>query len=158
MRSGLVLLALLAALPAFSPPLSAQTSDERDVLAVVQRLFDAMRSRDTSAMRAVLDSGARLVTTAVRNGQPVMRGGTIDGFIASVGRAQQALDERTYSPEVRVDDNLATVWTGYTFFFGGRFSHCGVDSFQLARTASGWRIIAIADTQRADRCPGPTSP
>ena len=35
--------------------------DEQEVLAVVQRLFDAMRTKDTAAMRQVFDSQAVLV-------------------------------------------------------------------------------------------------
>ncbi len=56
---------------------------------------------------------------------------------------------------MRVDDGLATVWVPYAFYVGTRFSHCGYDAFQLARTPQGWRIIAIADTQRQDRCNEP---
>jgi predicted metal-dependent phosphoesterase TrpH len=44
------------------------------------------------------------------------------------------------------------VWTAYDFHVNSRFSHCGYDSFQLTRTAAGWKIIAIADTQRREGC------
>jgi hypothetical protein len=38
----------------------------------------------------------------------------------------------------------------YNFYVGSRLDHCGEDAFQLARTPGGWKIIAIADTQRSD--------
>jgi hypothetical protein len=41
---------------------------------------------------------------------------------------------------------------GYVFYVGDRFSHCGVDSFQLVRISAGWRIIQIADTRRKEGC------
>jgi hypothetical protein len=55
--------------------------------------------------------------------------------------------ERMVNPEVRVDQNLASVWTWYDFTTGGRTSHCGYDSIELARTATGWKIIYLADTR-----------
>jgi hypothetical protein len=47
------------------------------------------------------------------------------------------------------------VWTPYAFYYDGNFSHCGVDSFQLARTAEGWKVVQIADTRRTQGCPTP---
>ena len=55
-------------------------------------------------------------------------------------------------PIVQVDGNLASVWVEYSFYIGPRLSHCGVDAFQLARDASGWKIVAIADTRRRLGC------
>src|SRR5688572_4378733 len=79
-------------------------------LTTVQRLFDAMRQRDTAAMRAAFDSNARLVTTGVREGQPILRVVPIALWLERVGGATQTLDERIWDPVVQVDDNLATVW------------------------------------------------
>jgi hypothetical protein len=53
---------------------------------------------------------------------------------------------------VHVDGPLAVVWTDYAFFAGQKFSHCGVDAFQLARTPAGWRIVALADTRKTEGC------
>jgi hypothetical protein len=151
-RSPLVLLALLVA-----PPLAAQASTsaapDPEILATVTRLFDAMRTKDTAALRAVFDSGARLVTAFTRrDGVAGVRATAIDGFLQSVAGATVSLDERIRDAEVRQDGGLATVWTPYAFYADGRFSHCGVDAFQLARTAAGWRIVALADTQRREGC------
>lgn len=132
-------------------PAAAQTAGDTP-LAAVQRLFDAMRQRDTATMRGLMDPGVRLVTTMTRNGQPVLRLGTVDEWIGAVGRAGVELDERTWDPEVEVDDKLATVWVKYEFVAGGQFSHCGVDAFQLFRSPAGWKIFQVADTQRRDNC------
>lgn len=130
------------------------SSAEQEVLAVVNRVFDGMRTRDTAAMRSAFDTAAKLVTTSTRNGQPTIRSTLMTDFIAIIARAPatDTLKETIYDTEVRIDDNLATVWTGYDFHVNSRFSHCGVDAFQLVRTTEGWKIIAIADTQRRDGC------
>ncbi len=62
-------------------------------------------------------------------------------------------DERLRNTAVRVDGPLASVWTEYAFYAGPRFSHCGVDARQLARTAAGWRIVALVDTRQRTGCP-----
>ncbi|HSJ64120.1 MAG TPA: nuclear transport factor 2 family protein [Gemmatimonadaceae bacterium] len=152
MVPAVVVLAALA-----SPPQArAQTpsQDERDVLAVVEKLFDGMRTKDTAMMRSLFDTSARLVTTSTRDGKPVIREAKIMNFLASIGRSAptDTLIERIYDPEVRVSDNLATVWMEYTFHVNSRFSHCGYDAVQLARGPEGWKIVALADTQRREGC------
>lgn len=143
-----VLLLSLAAVPVRAQ--GPATGDEQEVRAIVTRMFDAMRARDTAAFRAIFDSGARLVATSVRNGVPEISVTPIGEFIGIIGTAApgQLLDERIQNTEVKVSDNLAVVWTDYKFYVGERFSHCGVDSFQLAKGADGWKIIALADTRR----------
>jgi hypothetical protein len=42
------LLAVFAFVCVYAPPLSAQTVDRDAILATVQKVFDAMRTRDTS--------------------------------------------------------------------------------------------------------------
>ena len=90
--------------------------------------------------------------TAVRNGVPVVETTSIDDFVKAIGGAKVSLNERIWDSEVRVDGDLATVWTKYDFLRAGAFSHCGVDAFQLARTPEGWKIIQIADTHRQEGC------
>jgi hypothetical protein len=53
---------------------------------------------------------------------------------------------------VLIDGNLASVWTDYKFYIGEKFSHCGVNSFQLFKGDDGWKIIYIIDTRRKDNC------
>jgi hypothetical protein len=147
MRVLLVALALgLGAVPA------AAQSPEEEVLGVVRRLFDGMRARDTARMRAQLHPDARLVSAGQRNGVPSVEVETPAGWLAAVAGAADVPDERTGNPVVKVDGGLASVWMEYRFYIGTRFSHCGVDTFHLVRTADGWRIIDLADTRRREGC------
>lgn len=153
-RSVAMIIAVLASTPIVSTAQQTQATASEEVMAVVKKVFDGMRTRDTALMRSVFDTGTRLVTTATRNGQPFVRETKINDFINIIAGAPPAdtLNETIYDSEVRMDGNLATVWTRYDFHVNSRFSHCGVDAFQLARTASGWKIIALADTQRREGC------
>lgn len=121
---------------------------------MVQRLFDGMRTHDTAMMRSTLSTQVRLLGTAVREGKTQVVTADVNRWIAGAGAATDVWDERLVEPEVRVDGDMATVWTGYTFHVGTRFSHCGYDALQLARTSDGWKIVSIMDTRRPDNCPG----
>jgi len=133
-------------------PAAAQTPEEREVLGVVQRLFDGMRTADSAVVRSVFHPDARLIRAGVRDGQPAVSISGIDGFVLAVGGATEVWDERLYDPSVQIDGNLASVWTEYTFHRGTEFSHCGVDAIQLVRTTEGWKIISLADTMRREGC------
>ena len=150
--------ALAAAVVAIPSIAGAQTStaqaDERAaVLAVVQRLWDGMKARDTGMVRSVFDSSATLSRVAARNGEARVQLTPVSGFIAALSRATEPWNETMYAPEVRIDGPLATVWTEYDFHLGTQFSHCGVDAFQLLKTGAGWKIVALSDTARREGCP-----
>lgn len=140
-------------------PLGAVQAQEPadEVLATVHALFDAMRTGDTASIRSLFDEDARLVMTFTSpEGAPGTRTAPLDAFLQSVGSAPAgALDEQIWDVEVRVEDNLATVWNRYAFYYENALHHCGVDSFQLAKTIEGWKILAIADTQRGEGCEDP---
>ena len=125
-------------------------ADSAAVTGVVTRLFDAMRARDTTTMRALFVPNASM--QSLRDSAVTFD--KIDGWIAGVARAPQGvvLDERLGPQQVRIDGNLATVWVDYWFFVGPRFSHCGVDAFQLARINGTWKIFSVVDTRRTTGC------
>jgi len=55
--------------------------------------------------------------------------------------------------EIEIDDNMASAWMQYAFYLNGEFSHCGVNTFQLARHTDGiWRTVALADSRKSERC------
>ena len=138
-----------------TPPVKQTGQPDPEIRKTVERMFDAMRSRDTAALRAVFDTNARLMTTRTSpEGKPVLRVTPIDRFIQAIANAPEgtALDERIFDVEVRQSDHLATVWTRYSFFLGEQLSHCGYDAFHLFKSEQGWRVIAIADTQQREGC------
>ncbi len=159
-----LLAVLLAAAPSAAFAQSRPADPEaRAALATVERLFDAMRAGDTASIRSVFMPGAVLMSVGARPDGRLVDTTTIDAFVTSIGGAASrqppvVLDERLFNTEVRVDGSLASVWTEYDFYAGPRFSHCGVDAVQLARTPDGWRIFHLADTRRREGCPRSPSP
>lgn len=150
MRKSMWIVAV--ALLTVAGPLAAQTDDEVAVEEVVRQLFEHMRDGDVQAMEALFHSDVRLITTGAQDGVPMARMVPASAWLQSVANADQVLDERLYELEVRVAENLAMVWTEYSLFVGGRFSHCGVDLIDLVRMPEGWRIVQIADTRKQEGC------
>lgn len=134
--------------------LSAQSELEAAVLAPIHQLFDGMRAGDSSMVHAAFYPTARLQTTYTdKNGDPQIHTGDLGQFMVSIGTPhEQMYDEQIWGYEVKIEDNLATVWTPYTFYLGETMSHCGVNAFQVAKTGEGWKIIQIADTRKKEGC------
>jgi predicted enzyme related to lactoylglutathione lyase len=143
----------LLALSAVAPLAAQQADDQKAVLQAIETLFNALKADDTAGMRAVMHPQGRIIQTGTRDGAPFARVNALNDFLTSIGSAKgRGLEERVYAPEVRIDDNLAVAWVYYDFRVGGQISHCGVDAYHLVRTAEGWRILEIVDTQRKDAC------
>lgn len=146
----------LAALLLAALPLAGQQAPERDaILAVTARLFDGMRASDSTKVRSTFHPKVSLASAFVRQGTPVVSfEGTADGFVKAVGTPHaEVWDERVANPVVHQDGTLASVWMDYTFYLGGKLSHCGVDAFLLAKEGTEWKIISLADTRRREGCP-----
>lgn len=152
-RPSIGLVAALVVSLADATPARAQDADRAEVLAVVTRLFDGMRAGDSAMVRSTFHPKALLSTALLRQGDAVVETEDIEGFVRAVGTPHaEVWDERIRNPQVLVDGTLASVWVEYSFYAGTRFSHCGVDAFQLARDGTAWKIIALADTRRRTGC------
>jgi len=132
---------------------AAQSTARDSVLSTLQRVFDAMRARDTTGLREAFDSTARLTGVLDSSARPT-RHQTVSEFLASVSTTppDRAFDERMYDPEVRIEGPIALLWTYYTFREGKRFSHCGTDAVTLMRTGGAWRIVNWIWTVRRTGC------
>lgn len=133
---------------------TAVSAADRDaVVAAVQSLFDAMRARDTAAIKTAFAPNAQLVSIRSTPGAPPrVNVLSVPAFAASIGRATDALVERMWDPRVEVAGDIASLWAPYDFRRGSTFSHCGHDAAHLVRTAEGWKIAAITYTVTTAGC------
>ena len=123
---------------------------EREVVAVVNALFDGMRKVDSAMVRPLFHLKARLISVDLRSeGRPARVEESLEGFIQSIGQPRTELfDERLSNVKTMIDGSLASVWADYRFYRGTTLSHCGVDHFLLVKEAGRWQIIELADTRR----------
>ena len=138
----------LLVLVSLAPQAARAQSDKDAVLSVVKKVFDGMRARDTALMRAQMDPAARLIGVDPAKGVQAIDPGL---WIGGVGKGTgDGPDERIFDPEVRIDDEIATVWTYYELWRGPTLSHCGYDAFFLAKTGAGWKVVQVADSRKTN--------
>ncbi len=133
----------------------AQKDAEAAVRSSIDRFFQGFHHRDTTGMKTVLGDEVLLQTVGTNpEGKTVVRSQPMADFLVSIAGIPDsvAIEERLLDYKIRVDGNLAHAWTPYEFYVGGKFSHCGVNSFQLYRDESTWKIIYIVDTRRRENC------
>jgi hypothetical protein len=133
-------------------PLVAETPDEKDAAAAAQKTFDGMAAKDASMIRAGMLPEARLYSIR-QDGATTSTAG--EDFATRIAAAKGDLLERfTGAPKVLIRGRMAQVWGEYEFLRDGKFTHCGVDSFSLLKTAEGWKVATIVYTTETTGCPG----
>ena len=128
---------------------SAQTAED-SVKAVVNKLFAAMKQSDAKSLQECFADSA-ILQTITRSGK--IRNDAVKDFISQISSLpKDSADERIMFDIVKVDDGLAIAWTPYQFYYAGKFSHCGVNSFQLIKVSGVWKIQYLIDTRRRLNC------
>lgn len=129
-------------------------TNEDSVKAAVNKLFEGMKNSNASLITESFADSAILQTIANGgDGKISIRSEKVALFADVVGKSPKgALDERIVFGSIKIDGNLASVWTPYSFYYNGQFSHCGVNSFQLVRINGDWKIQYLIDTRRKLGC------
>ena len=105
-----------------------------------------MKSADSLGVKNAF-SGSAIMQTFGKNQE--IRTDKVEDFAKQVGASQAGdLDERFTISKILVDGNMASVWVPYQFYYKDNFSHCGVNSFQLAKINNEWKIQYIIDIRR----------
>lgn len=130
----------------------AQSSID-SVKAVLNNLFTAMKTSDAVLLKSVFTDSAILQTINTRGGKAVVETDEVSAFIESISKLPAGdADEQIKFDVIKVDADLAIAWTPYKFYYKSKFSHCGVNSFQLVRINKEWKIQYIIDTRRRSNC------
>jgi hypothetical protein len=132
---------------------NAQTAED-SVKVAVNRLFESMIKSDAGMLTAAFADSAILQTIATnKEGKVIIRNESVAEFAQGISKLPPgAADERITFDVIRIDGALAIAWAPYKFYYSGKFTHCGVDSFQLVRVNGQWKIQYLIDTRRKDPC------
>jgi hypothetical protein len=143
----------ICAMVLISKNTDAQTPED-SVKEVINQLFAGMKNSDAPAIRGAFADSAILQTVARnKEGKLVVEDENINDFAKSIsGLKKGAADEQIVFDIIKIDGPLAMVWAPYKFYFEGKFSHCGVDSFQLVFVSGSWKIQYLIDTRRKQPC------
>lgn len=128
----------------------AQNQEEIAIQKTINQLFEGMKNADSVVVKNVFSENAILQTI---NSKSEVHSEDFRKFAKSVSIFKKGdLDEKIIFESIKIDGNLASVWTPYQFFFQGKFLHCGVNSFQLVKQNEVWKIQYLIDTRRKDNC------
>jgi hypothetical protein len=128
---------------------AAGSSDsENEVKQVIQNMFRAMQQADTSLLKTCFSDHVIFQTILNKPEGALIKTESVNNFIQSIGKqTPNVLDERIEFGAIQIDPLMATVWTPYTFYYKGQYSHKGVNSFQLVKLKEGWKIQYLIDTR-----------
>jgi hypothetical protein len=121
----------------------------------ISTFFEGLQSSDTIIVNSVIHKDLIMQTISLnKEGKSNLRTSSKSHFLKAIAskKKEDIWFEKLLSYNIQVDENLATVWTPYEFYFNEKFSHCGVNSFQLFFNGEYWEIISILDTRRKDNC------
>ena len=143
----------IACIAFFSAITNAQSSED-SVKSAVNQLFTAMKNADSALLVSTFADSAILQTIATnKEGVAEVKNESVKefaGFISKIPKGDA--DERIQFDVLKIDGQLAIVWAPYKFYYKGKFSHCGVDSFQMLRMNGKWKIQYLIDTRRKQGC------
>ncbi len=130
----------------------AQKSEERAVIAVIQKLFDGIGNKDTIVIKSVfMEDGQNRVVEEKEGAINISNFSTRD-FIENISKAKSDLKERMGKPQVLIADNIATAWVPYEFHIDGSFHHCGIDAFHMIKTSEGWKVSCLVYSRKTENC------
>ena len=129
-------------------------SAEDSIKTVINNMFTGMRNADTGLLKSTFSDSIIFQSMGKnKEGKIVVRSEDPAGFIDFISKETPgAADEQISFETIKIDGPLAIAWTPYKFYYKGKFSHCGVNSFQLVRFNGAWKIQYIIDTRRKEGC------
>lgn len=144
----------------YNSTLFCQTIDNQKLIkSTINQLFESMRKADSTSAKKLFHETASLKTVGIKkDGSTFLQKENISEFLKAIARPRKEIyDERILSFDVRIDGAFANAWCDYAFYVDDKFSHCGIDAFQMIKKDENWLILDITDTRRKTNCEPTTS-
>ena len=140
----------------FSVTITAQEkSEEKEIKKAIETFFEGLHKEASTIMKNTLHRHIKIQTTSTnKEGKKILKTETREKLLTSIAnkKPEHVYLEKLLSYDIKIDGNLASVWTPYEFYFNGNFSHCGANSFQLFNNNGKWEIIYLVDMRRRGSC------
>jgi len=132
-----------------------QTSVEKEIQQTIVTFFEGLHNGDSTLIKTTMHRDIKLQTTFTNKaGEKVLKTEAKAQLLKAIAskKPTDVYLEKLGSYTIKVDGNLASVWTPYEFYVNGTFSHCGANSFQLFNNNGNWEIIYLVDMRRRQNC------
>jgi hypothetical protein len=140
----------------FSTTIIAQEKfEEKEIKKVIDTFFEGLHKGDSTFIKNTLHNDVKIQTTSTdKDGNKILKTDSRQKLLTSIANKnpEHIYLEKLLSYDIKIDGNLASVWTPYEFYFNGNFSHCGANSFQLFNNNGKWQITYLIDMRRRDDC------
>ena len=134
----------------------AQTDPEGvAIMKPITALFTGMNLGDSAMVHSAFATQVTMATVSTdKDGKVnVKRENSLANFLKAVGTPHpEPWSEPIWDVRIEQDGPLAQVWAHYAFYLGNKFSHCGVDAFQLVKENGAWKIFHLTDTRQREGC------
>lgn len=134
---------------------SAQEASEIGVKNTIETFFEGFHAQDSVQIKQVVADGILLQTIAKNEDKSdYVKKENFSLFLKSIVGipANVKFQEKLTSFTIKIDGPMANAWVEYEFWLNDSFSHCGVNSFQLFKEGTKWKIIYLIDTRRKHDC------
>ena len=133
----------------------AQHTENKNIKSKIVEFFDAFHKQDTTALNAMVTDKVILQSISTnKEGKTILKEYGFSKFLIAIGRILkgQNFEEKLFGFNIQLDGNMAYAWIPYEFWYQDKFSNCGVNSFQLIKTAAESKISYLVDTRRQYDC------
>ena len=130
-------------------------SVEKEIKKTITTFFEGLHQGDSTLLKTTIHKDLKTQTTFTnRKGVRILKTDSRENLLKAIAskKPSDVYFEKLLSYTIKVDGNLASVWTPYEFYLNGKFSHCGANSFQLFNNNGTWEIIYLVDMRRRQNC------
>ncbi|WP_428740930.1 nuclear transport factor 2 family protein [Tenacibaculum sp.] len=139
-----------------SSVVNAQENSHKEAIKnTIETFFEGLHKGDSTIVSTTLHPSIKIQTTFTnKEGKKMLVTETRNKLLTSIAnkKAEHTYLEKLLSWDIKIDGNLASVWTPYEFYLNDAFSHCGANSFQLFNNNGKWEIIYLVDMRRRGDC------
>jgi len=132
-----------------------ENSEKKAIKKTIETFFDGLHKGDSTLVSSTLNSTIKIQTTFTnKEGKNVLITESRIKLLTNIAnkKPEHTYLEKLVSWDIKIDGNLASVWTPYEFYLNEKFSHCGANSFQLFNNNGKWEIIYLVDMRRRNNC------
>ncbi len=152
MKNKLNLVCLLCGIlfPLF-PNAIAQESDEEGIRLVVMSYTEAMATQNKKALADLhIDEAENYFLSY--HPDSVSYGTQSPFDFEFWGNYQLRPEINPEEMKIHSDKRLASVWVPYTLYVNEKFSHCGIQMYNMIKIDAGWRITSLTSSLQTEDC------
>ena len=126
-------------------------SDKIEIRQVIQTFFDALEQKDSLLMKSVTHRESQIWRIYPDEDPPRYNMRFEKDDLPSM-HSMSDVKEIGLDISIHIHRNIAVAWVPYEFYIEDKFSHCGVDIFNLFKEENGWKIISAAYSVEKTKC------